>query len=338
MADDLDALRAEYEEKGDLYQRFCTELAKQIGELLRQEGIALAVPIEERVKPWESIVDKCERSKTIPSELHQIPDLAGLRLILLFRRDQEKACELIKANLRVLDVEDALDRLSVDQFGYGSVHFQVRLKKEWLSLPSMREMAGLPAEIQVRTASQHIWAAASHVLQYKRESHVPEPLRRALNRVAALLETVDLEFERVLGERDTYVAELREPSPDEVLNTDILEKILGAEFPAVNLAPSEPYGELLDELGAFGIRDAKSLLELIHRQRDAIFAAEHEQVRKLQALPETELTPFTKARLPSGVFFAHIGLARQALRLEFGIEKLEAYWKGKSSPGTKSLT
>lgn len=324
MADDLDALRAEYEEKGDLYQRFCTELAKQIGELLRQESIALAVPIEERVKPWESIVDKCERSKTIPSELHQIPDLAGLRLILLFRRDQEKACELIKANLRVLDVEDALDRLSVDQFGYGSVHFQVRLKKEWLSLPSMREMAGLPAEIQVRTASQHIWAAASHVLQYKRESHVPEPLRRALNRVAALLETVDLEFERVLGDREAYVAQLDAPTGDQPLNTDIVERILAEELPPENAMPgAENFADLLDDLLACNIGGAESLRSLLRKHRDAVLADDRQQAAGL--VTEGPQTDTWQDRFRRGAFYSHVGLTRDALEREVGHDRYHMY-------------
>lgn len=60
-------------------------------------------------------------------------------------------------------------------------------------------MSGLKAEVQVRTVTQHVWAAASHVLQYKQEASVPLPVRRSIYRVSALLETVDLEFERVLS-------------------------------------------------------------------------------------------------------------------------------------------
>jgi ppGpp synthetase/RelA/SpoT-type nucleotidyltranferase len=65
-------------------------------------------------------------------------------------------------------------------------------------------------ELQLRTLAQHIWAVASHKLQYKREASVPVPIRRSINRVSALLEMVDLEFDRVLLEREQYVPATRD--------------------------------------------------------------------------------------------------------------------------------
>ena len=336
VADDLDALRAEYDQKSSLYDRFCGELEKQIGELLRQEGVALAVPIEKRVKPWESIADKCQRSKVVPGVLQDIGDVAGLRIILLFRRDQERVCQLIKTNFDVLDVEDALERLSADQFGYGSVHFDVRPKKEWFSLPTLHGLEGLRAEIQVRTASQHIWAAASHILQYKRESHVPKPLRRALNRAAALLETVDLEFERVLGDREAYVAQLEEPAGHQPLNIDIVERILAEELPPENARPGgEPLADLLDDLLACNIRDAESFRSLLRKHRDAVLANDRDVVAHINAAQREKLDPERRRRLDRGVYFIHVGLARQALKLEIGDQRFHEYTRTKRRRSTR---
>ena len=80
---------------------------------------------------------------------------------------------------------------------------------DWLNVPTFREFKGLRAELQIRTLAQQLWAAASHKLQYKRESSVPYPIRRSIHRVAALLETVDLELERVLSERDPHLSNPR---------------------------------------------------------------------------------------------------------------------------------
>lgn len=319
MPDNLDALKAEYNQKSSLYGRFCTELEKQIGELLRQESIALAVPIEKRVKPWESVADKCERSKVVPAALQDIGDVAGVRIILLFRRDQERVCQLIKTNFEVLDVEDTLERLSPDQFGYGSVHFDVRPKKEWCSLPTLRGMEGLRAEIQVRTASQHIWAAASHILQYKRESHVPKPLLRALNRVAALLETADLEFERVLTGREEYVAEVPSAGEDEPLNTDMVRKIVAEELPPENAEPGEELTDLLDELLLYNIRDVRSLRQVLRKNRAAALSKDRSIAQGILQNPRGWAAS-VRHRAGKGVFFTQVGLVRAALEEEMGDE------------------
>lgn len=162
MKDDISILRSEYELKSSLYGKLCREIKAQLSELLHRQRIILALPIESRVKSWESISEKCQRRDITPAALAEIGDIAGLRIVLLFRRDQEKVCDIIREYFEVVGVEDTINRLSADQFGYGSVHFQIRLKAEWLVLPTLSELRGLQTEIQVRTASQHIWAEASH--------------------------------------------------------------------------------------------------------------------------------------------------------------------------------
>jgi len=318
MKDDMSILKNEYELKKSHYDKLCKEVTTQLSELLRREHIPLALPIESRVKSWESITQKCERGGITPTTLGEIGDIAGLRIVLLFKRDQEKVCEIILQCFEVLETEDTASRLSADQFGYGSIHFQVRPKAEWLVLPTLSELQGLQAEIQVRTASQHIWAEASRALQYKRESHVPHPLRRTINRAAALLETVDLEFERVLSERGTYVEQLGRFEEGEPLNTDILEKVLAEELPSENKALNEKFSELLDDLVAFNTNNTKSLRALLKKHHDAILAEEKAVVaasRKKDSLYKS-----TPERGVKGVFFTHVGLVRKALRQEFGEE------------------
>jgi hypothetical protein len=54
----------------------------------------------------------------------------------------------------------------------------------------------MPAEVQVRTALQHAWAAIDHKLQYKQPQSrgLPANLQRDLFRLSALLELADKEF------------------------------------------------------------------------------------------------------------------------------------------------
>ncbi len=105
-------------------------------------------------------------------------------MVLQFTRDVERVCSLIEGNFDILDRYDTVKRLKEDQFGYSSVHFVVELPTEWLAVPTMKGLANLKAEIQVRTTAQHIWAEASQTLQYKNEKAVPPTLRRAIYRIS----------------------------------------------------------------------------------------------------------------------------------------------------------
>ena len=249
----------------------------------------MGVPLESRVKSWDSIAEKIERTSLKLKGIKQLNDLVGLRLMLLFRRDVTRVCELISTNFTVVSQEDTSQRLAETEFGYQSLHYIIKLPEDWLSVPTLREFDDFQAEIQVRTLAQHIWAAGSHILQYKREVSVPPPVRRSIYRVSALLETVDLEFERVLDERESYISELRaDKSRDEPLNVDLVAKILDERLPQENKMEAEPYSELLEELHHFHIDSAKRLTELIGKHLEDALAADAEQVSARKGLEESK--------------------------------------------------
>lgn len=95
-----------------------------------------------------------------------------------------------------------------------------------------------------------------------------------------MLETVDLEFERVLDQRETYRTTVEVSATDEVLNVDLLEKTLDALLPAANKVKVERYSKLLKELAAFDISRPKELEELINKQLDAALINEKKRVKK----------------------------------------------------------
>lgn len=325
MAWSSDELKAEYEQKAPLYAALCRELKTQLGELLRDARIRLAFPIEDRVKPWDSVLEKCQRNGLEPSGVGEVKDIAGLRLIVLFRRDAGRVRQIIRDNFDVLLEEDTADRLAEDQFGYGAVHLEVKPKEAWLQLPTLRRLEGLGAEIQLRTASQHIWAAASHVLQYKKESHVPGPIRRSINRAAALLETVDLEFERVLAQREEYAETVAVPEVGAVLDTDLLRSVLDESLPPENKDASEPYADLLDELTQFHIATVADLEKLSEKHLAAARKADTLLARRMVAEAKS---PKHAARAAHGLFLTHVGLVRQLLTEEFGEDALLQVQKG----------
>lgn len=308
----MSRLLSEYQSLNGVLESFRGELVLQLQALLAGDSIETAVPIESRVKAWASIQDKCARTGLEPKSVAEVPDLVGLRVILLFRRDVRRVCSLLDSHLLVHETEEVESRLAPDQFGYSSTHYIVEAPANWLGVPTLAGFGGLRAEIQVRTASQHIWAAASHLLQYKNEQDVPSPIRRSINRVSALLETVDLEFERVLEERGSYMSEVVE---DGELNTDSLRRLLEAHLPSENRGDRESYSELLGELRTFGVESLADAESLVVRHLASALESEREQV-ELRSYP---LDPDDdRDRAARGVYFTHTGLAREMMRAAFG--------------------
>jgi putative GTP pyrophosphokinase len=308
-------LHPEYLKEYSIYENLCESLKIQISTLISQEGINIALPIEYRVKSWDSIVDKCNRTQNIPNKLSEISDVAGVRIILLFINDLKKVCNIIENNFMVLNKEDITNKLGVSQFGYGSIHYDVETPDSWCSVPTLRGLKGFRAEIQVRTASQHIWAVASHVLQYKHESDIPLTLRRSINRLSALLETVDLEFERLVSDRNNYLIKFLDDK--ETLNVETLRRVLDELFPPENKVENEPYAETIEECRFFDIVNVKQLKELINKHLEKAKKEDSVRVLSIRKDPKSKIGA-TSNRIERGVFFTHMGLFRNILRYELG--------------------
>lgn len=296
-------------------KRLKVALSAELDHLLNENGVTLGVPIESRVKEWSSIEEKLVRKSLALGKVEELDDLVGLRLILLFRKDLKAVDKLLRGSLLIRSAEDTSLRLSDTQFGYQSQHYIIEAPKKWLSIPSWGDLGGIRVEIQVRTMAQHIWAAASHKLQYKREASVPLPLRRSINRASALLETVDIEFDRLLDDRLVYLKdELKNETPSSLLNVEILDSILSKIFPSANRTSEEDFDELLVELDHFGIRTAGQLQDLLEKHFDSIMVEDLKHA-------DREGLEF---------YFQHIGLAREGLRKEFGDDAVSEFMKSHS--------
>ena len=297
-------------------QEFCDRIRTEIGLLLRAEDITLGAPLESRIKSWTSVCEKLERSKTPISSLDDIKDLVGVRVILLYRPDIDRTLELLRGEFPIEAEEKKGMDEDVESFGYQSVHVLLRLAS---GRPGVEAAVGLRAEVQIRTLAQHIWAAASHDLQYKKERAVPQPLRRTIGRVSALLETIDLELERVLAEREEYVADIETDINGLVLDIDILRKLLTERLPEAHRDPDERYAKILETLKSSGLETIGDLSGLIDRRLEDTRAFDSQIVAALSrpgAAGNARLADFNPERLARGVYFCHEGLVRKMLELE----------------------
>lgn len=294
--------------------RLCQETSRQIERLITENGYKLGFPVQHRVKEAESIKQKIIAKSYDISELTEMDDIAGMRITLLFKRDLTPLVDKLKESFEILEESDTADRLGDDQFGYSSIHLIVKLGADWLRLPTFKGLENFKIEIQLRTLAQHTWAASSHALQYKREDSIPRPLRRSINRIAALLEMVDLEIERLLDEQANYVdGEII--TTDNELNVNTLERLLNEVYPGRNRSDPEPYDSVLQDVKKTGIDSITRLREIVSSTLEQVM--EEDIVAAQERRGEKSLLGDNAERVNQGYFYAHVGLLRRALAIAY---------------------
>lgn len=255
-------IEKEYNENIKLANKFLPKLIEELNSICEKENINLGFPIEGRIKTFTSVQDKMQKFKF--STLEEIYDLTGIRIITLWQRDVIKLDSILEKYFEILYKSDISTRLTEKEFGYQSFHYEIKLKPEWLHIPTLSGFNNISAELQVRTVAQHLWASASHNLQYKKENDVPIEIQRSINRVAALLETVDLEFERVLKEKDTYIEEIKDSENSKIkfleqpINADTIRLYSEWKFPGKSIS-SYWQSELLNDLNKNKYKTLRSI-------------------------------------------------------------------------------
>ena len=264
----IDELKSQYHNLLPKLETFREKLASELSELLAQNAVQLAIPIETRVKTWDSISEKLDRKNIQLASILELPDLIGTRLIVPFLRDVESVRYLLESAFDIHDIEDKSDNMSESQFGYQSTHVGATLNESWCQIPSFKNCSEFVIEIQIRTLSQHTWAVVSHKLQYKQESLVPPQMKRSINRMSALLEIVDHEFERVVIERDELLQQASSAEPDdEPLTWDVYAEILDEYLPESN-GRSKKSNDLIQLLHRTGISTRKLCVSLFETYRE----------------------------------------------------------------------
>ncbi|MCD9548657.1 (p)ppGpp synthetase [Photobacterium carnosum] len=198
----MSTLIEQYREIKPKYERLNGNVCSALKQLIDEEQIPIFA-IESRIKDESSFSNKLSR-KEYSSPFEQVEDLCGIRIICYYQEDIEKICSIVKNEFIVISEENKQENLNVDQFGYSSFHYVVKLKGDWLKHPNARGLDELKAEIQIRTMLMHTWSAISHKLLYKREADVAPQFRRKLNRLSALIELADEQFNAIKNEKHSY--------------------------------------------------------------------------------------------------------------------------------------
>jgi putative GTP pyrophosphokinase len=193
-----------YRSNLESFDAFRIKIEVLIKELLIQNDINFH-KIESRIKDPINLEDKIQRKNDKYSDLKDITDLVGLRIITFFEDEIDKVAEILKSEF-IIDTDNSIDKrkLESDRFGYLSLHYVLELTDERKKLTEYNRFKNIKVEVQVRSVLQHAWAEIEHDIGYKGEITIPDKLKRNFYRVAALLETADLEFIRIREEQKNY--------------------------------------------------------------------------------------------------------------------------------------
>ena len=210
-----------YAEKAHLYDSLAQSVVQILKSIMKSEKISF-VDVPYRIKAKDSCLGKLKK-KSHYTSFEDMTDIAGLRIITLVESDLEKVSKIIAENFNVHkeDSGDKADLLGADKFGYRSIHFVCGIGKDREKFPEFSLFKDLCFEIQVRTALSHAWAEIEHDRGYKLGGELPAHLKRRFNLLSGLLESADLEFNRLTEEIEAYKEKLKSSNLQDLLDLDI---------------------------------------------------------------------------------------------------------------------
>jgi len=205
-----DKILNQFDKGHPLFANFVDKCKGIILELLNDNSISIH-HITARIKNRDSLEKKIEIKNNKYSDISEITDICGIRIITYLDSDVNSIAQLIEKEF-LLDANNSIDKrtLKSDQFGYKSLHYVVSLNEQRSNITENKKYTGYKIEIQIRSILQHAWAEIEHDLGYKGEVSIPESFKRSFNRLAALLETADIEFDRLKKDLSTYEVKVKE--------------------------------------------------------------------------------------------------------------------------------
>ncbi|MEW6467774.1 MAG: (p)ppGpp synthetase [Bacteroidota bacterium] len=277
----------EYKTKEALLSEFKDRLEKLLTELLKENKIVVH-QVPARVKTFESLSKKLDKKKGKYNSFSDLTDIVGLRIIVYLENEVDIVADMIRKEF-VIDEVNSVDKrkLASDSFGYKSLHYVVNLSEQRIALTENKKFKDIKAEIQIRSILQHAWAEIEHDIGYKGEHEIPEQHKRTFSRIAALLETADLEFVRLKGELSAYEKDVNtriNRTPESVpidkasvisyiRTSDIVQKIdqeivsmVQAKVDKENIL----YEPLLNKFSYFNLTSIKELDDILKSNSDGV--------------------------------------------------------------------
>lgn len=278
----MDTIKNQFRENVPKYNRLIDNVETALDQFIKDKQISI-FNIETRIKDESSFIEKITR-KSYKNPFEDIEDICGVRIICYYKDDLYKLNSLLHEEFIVISEENKFEELKENEFGYTSNHYVVKLKDDWLTAPNYRGLNDLKIEIQVRTMLMHTWAAISHKLLYKHENDIPKSFRRKLNRLSALIEIADDEFNEIKNKKETYHDDAMKKNAAgiqlEELNSDNLLAFIKFYIPDRDLS-EEAIPDLLEEIKSSNVT-LNFLQEFVTKNTDVIKSLEIEESKSFK--------------------------------------------------------
>jgi putative GTP pyrophosphokinase len=237
---------SEYLVRQNFYSNPANVVSRIIDECLLSRSVKVH-SVQHRAKEPASF----QKKAAIPSEadpnipkylepLHDMTDLAGVRIITYFLKTQLTIDQMIFDEFEVVEKSNkGQNLLETGKFGYQSIHYLVRLKGERARLAEYKLYSGALVEVQVRTILQHAWAEIEHDIQYKSSHAIPTEIRRRFMALAGMFEIADREFQAI-------------QTADQELEGQATQSVQRGELSGVEITPNSLKLFLDQKLGSDG--------------------------------------------------------------------------------------
>jgi ppGpp synthetase/RelA/SpoT-type nucleotidyltranferase len=278
---------AQYRTIQPRYEKLAAEVEYILRDALVEERVPI-VSLSKRVKSVASFADKLRR-KSYKDPLTEVTDLAGVRIVSYFRGDLARLEYMIQRHFHVHDKVDKFAEKETDKFGYTAVHFIVSLKDSYYGA-RYNDLHDLICEIQTRAVLSDAWAVLDHLLVYKKEE-LPSETGRKVTRLAAILESAELQFEEVRREIEAFREAAKPKSGDEFLNQPInptsVAGYIERMVPGIE-APDKEYETTLicSQIDRTRFRTLADIEDAVRRTKKAILALK----KDTSVYPHQELT------------------------------------------------
>jgi len=277
-------IKEKYQKLLPKFNNFGRKIEKILNSNLQEESI-LHLPIEYRVKSFESFLKKVHDKKYFDNPFEKITDLLGIRIITYFSSDLEKVNDIILNQFTVIEgPNNKKDLLKISEFGYRSIHYLVKIDPKRKNLQECDDFSDLIAEIQIRTIIQHAWAEIEHNLIYKPKFpniKLDSPLNRRLKAIAAMLEIADKEYDSIKeGYENNVYAILKGVDLEDHIKRNILEISKFEDLILEDLhflVKNEKYELILDLVNKILEKDPNSINALFYKGITFLMVKEYEK-------------------------------------------------------------
>jgi ppGpp synthetase/RelA/SpoT-type nucleotidyltranferase len=304
----------QYEQRRPLYQQLAEEVVYILRKALSEKSVETS-DIVFRIKDFESFYGKILRKEFTEDIFNLIEDVAGVRIICLYRPDLGNIENIIREKFDVTKAELLRDR-SIGQFGYMSDHYIVKLPPSYKG-ERYDAVKSLRCEIQVRTIAMHAWASVAHHLDYKQEFDIPSNLKSDFYALSGVFQIADSLFEQFRKAREESVNVLMKKTLGEKfdlsaeMNLDTMFAYLCWKFPDRETSDMMDVSNMLSILRKAKISNYKELDKIIDLNMKWLLASEKEDpphVMKVESEGEKKKIVHKRGK------FRPIGVIRMILR------------------------